>query len=46
MYEGQIYPWRAPIESPYRDRVEQGLLPYEADGDWPWKQDFFPKPAG
>ena len=46
MYEGQIYPWRAPIESPYRDRVEQGLPPYEADGDWPWEQDFFPKPAG
>ena len=45
-YEGGIYPWRAPIESPYRERVERGLPPYEADGDWPWSEDFFPKPSG
>ena len=46
MYEGSIYPWRAPIESPYRDRVEKGLPPFEVDGDWPWTEDFFPKPSG
>jgi hydroxymethylglutaryl-CoA lyase len=45
-YEGGIYPWRAPIESPYRERVEQGLPPYDVDGDWPWSEDFFPKPSG
>ena len=42
-YEGGIYPWREPIASPYRERVEKGLPPYEVDGDWPWKEDFFPK---
>ena len=45
-YEGGVYPWREPISSPYRDRVEKGLPPFEADGDWPWKEDFFPKPSG
>ena len=43
MYEGGIYPWREAITSPYRDRVDQGLPPYEAYGDWPWTEDFFPK---
>lgn len=46
MYEGGIYPWRQPIESPYRERVEKGKLPFEVDGDWPWEEDFFPKPSG
>ena len=45
-YEGGIYPWREPIASPYRDRIEEGLPPFEADGDWPWSEDFFPKPSG
>ncbi len=45
-YENGIYPWRQPIESPYRERVEKGLPPFEADGDWPWEEDFFPKPSG
>lgn len=44
-YEGGIYPWREPISSPYRDRLEQGLPAYEIDGDWPWNQDFIPKPS-
>jgi hypothetical protein len=46
VYEGCINPWEQPIESPYRQRVERGLPPYEADGGWPWTQDFFPTPAG
>jgi hydroxymethylglutaryl-CoA lyase len=45
VYEGCIYPWKAPIESPYRERVEKGLPPFEVDGDWPWEEDFFPKPS-
>jgi hydroxymethylglutaryl-CoA lyase len=45
MYEGCIYPWKAPIESPYRERVEKGLPPYDVDGNWPWEEDFFPKPS-
>jgi len=27
------------------ERVEQGLLPFEVDGDWPWNEAFFPKPS-
>ena len=46
VYEGSIYPWREPIASPYHDRVEEGLSPFEVDGDWPWGEDFFPKPSG
>ena len=46
VYEGGIYPWRGPIESPYRERVEKGLSPFEVDGDWPWEEDFFPRPSG
>ena len=46
VYEGAIYPWREPITSPYRDRVDGGLPPFEPDGDWPWSEDFFPKPSG
>ena len=45
-YEGGVYPWREPIASPYRERVDKGLPPYEVDGDWPWTEDFFPKPSG
>jgi hydroxymethylglutaryl-CoA lyase len=42
-YEGGIYPYNEPITSPYRDRVEQGLPAYDnANGDFPWKQDWFP----
>ncbi len=44
-YEGGVYPWRAPIESPYLDRVKQGLPTYDVDGDWPWTEDWFPKPS-
>ena len=43
VYEGGIYPYNEPIASPYRERVEQGLPAYDgADGDFPWKQDWFP----
>jgi hypothetical protein len=28
-----------------RERVEQGLPPFEVDGDWPWNEAFFPKPS-
>ena len=42
-YEGGLSPYREPITSPYRERVEQGLPPFEdAGGDWPWKEDWFP----
>ena len=46
-YEGPdaIYPWREPIASPYRDRVDQDLPAYDINGDWPWTEDFFPKPS-
>jgi hydroxymethylglutaryl-CoA lyase len=45
MYEGCINPWDVPISSPYRERVEKGLPPYEVDGSWPWNEEFFPKPS-
>ncbi|MBI2202740.1 MAG: citramalate synthase [Candidatus Rokubacteria bacterium] len=45
VYEGCINPWDVPISSPYRERVEKGLPPYEVNGDWPWTEDFFPKPG-
>ena len=42
-YEGGIYPYQAPVTSPYRDRLEKGLPAFDsADGDFPWKQDWFP----
>jgi hydroxymethylglutaryl-CoA lyase len=44
-YEGCIKPWSEPITSPYLDRVQKGLPPYEVNGAWPWEEDFFPKPA-
>jgi hydroxymethylglutaryl-CoA lyase len=45
MYEGCINPWSEPITSPYLERVQKGLPPFEVDGAWPWNEDFFPKPA-
>ena len=42
-YEGGLYPYREPITSPYRDRVEQGLPAFDdSEGQWPWRQDWFP----
>jgi hypothetical protein len=38
-------PWKEPIASPYRDRVEQGLPPFEVDGERPWTEPFFPRPS-
>jgi hydroxymethylglutaryl-CoA lyase len=38
-YKGGLYPYKEPIVSPYRERIEQGLPPYDpADGDFPWKR--------
>ena len=43
VYEGGTYPYREPITSPYRDRVQRGQPAFDpADGDFPWKQDWFP----
>ncbi|MBI4312755.1 MAG: citramalate synthase [Chloroflexi bacterium] len=44
-YEGAVYPWREPIKSPYRDRVDKGLPAYEPNGNWPWTEPWFPKPT-
>ena len=45
-YEGGIYPYAEPITSPYRDRLEKGLPLFDdANGDFPWKQDWFPAKA-
>ena len=42
-YEGGLYPYSEPITSPYRDRVNAGTPAYDdANGDFPWKQDWFP----
>ena len=42
-YEGGIYPYSEPITSPSRDRVGAGGPAYDdANGDFPWKQDWFP----
>ena len=42
-YEGGIYPYQQPITSPYRERLERGEPAYDpANGDYPWKQDWFP----
>ena len=44
MYEGGIYPYREPVTSPYRDRVDQGLPVFgEAPSEFPWNQDWLPK---
>jgi len=38
-YEGAVTPYKSPIESPYRERVEQGLSPYDPEqGEFPWKK--------
>ena len=43
VYDGGIYPYTEPIASPYRERVENGLPAYDSEnGDFPWKQDWFP----
>ena len=42
-YEGSLSPYREPITSPYRDRVDRGLPAFDdANGDFPWKEDWFP----
>ncbi|MQF69823.1 citramalate synthase [SAR202 cluster bacterium AD-804-J14_MRT_500m] len=43
-YEGGIYPYKEPITSPYRERVDQGLPAYESkESNWPWNQDWLPE---
>jgi hydroxymethylglutaryl-CoA lyase len=43
VYKGGFYPYKEPISSPYRDRVERGQPAYDqSDGDFPWKQDWIP----
>ena len=43
VYAEGIYPYKEPIASPYRDRVDRGLPPYGSDeGTWPWDQDWLP----
>jgi hydroxymethylglutaryl-CoA lyase len=38
-YEGGIYPYKKPIATPYRERVESGLPPYDPpNGEFPWKR--------
>lgn len=44
LYEDGISPWNEPISSPYLDRALSGQPAYEAEGNWPWDEDFFPKP--
>jgi hydroxymethylglutaryl-CoA lyase len=43
VYEGCLSPYTEPIASPYRDRVEKGLLPFDPPGgEFPWQQEWFP----
>ncbi len=42
-YEGSVYPYNDPVTSPYKDRLDRGLPAYDdADGEWPWNQEWFP----
>jgi hypothetical protein len=44
-YAGGLSPYTEPITSPYRDQVDRGLPPFDpADGDFPWKQEWFSPP--
>jgi len=43
-YAGAIVPWKEPIRSLYRDRIDRGLPAYELDGAWPWDEPWVPKP--
>jgi len=37
-YEGGLYPYKQPIASPYRDRIEAGLPAYDPPGgEFPWR---------
>jgi hydroxymethylglutaryl-CoA lyase len=42
-YEGAISPWKEPVTSVYRDRIDRGLPPYELDGAFPWDEPWVPK---
>ncbi|MBG9390688.1 hypothetical protein [Caenimonas aquaedulcis] len=43
-YEGAISPWKEPVTSLYRDRIDRGLPAYELDGSFPWDEPWVPKP--
>jgi hydroxymethylglutaryl-CoA lyase len=41
-YQGGLSPWKTPIESPYRERIENGLPAYDPpDGQFPWTESWF-----
>lgn len=42
-YEGAIRPWKEPVTSPYRVRIDQGLPAY--DDKFPWDEGWVPQPA-
>jgi hydroxymethylglutaryl-CoA lyase len=44
VYEGGIYPYSEPIQSPYRDRIESGTDAYGSGDEFPWNEDWMPKP--
>lgn len=47
VYAGALTPYTQPITSPYRERMERGLPAYDdPDGDFPWKQPWFPGGKG
>ena len=42
-YADGLSPYAEPITSPYRDRVDRGLPPFDPPGgDFPWKHGWFP----
>jgi hydroxymethylglutaryl-CoA lyase len=42
-HEGGLSPWKEPIRSPYRERVEKGLPAYDPPGGrFPWGEEWFP----
>tara|TARA_A100001037_G_scaffold306630_1_gene353466 strand:- start:12565 stop:13749 length:1185 start_codon:yes stop_codon:yes gene_type:complete len=44
VYEGGIYPYSEPIQSPYRDRVDSGTDAYGSGDEFPWNEEWMPKP--
>ncbi len=47
VYAGALTPYTQPIASPYHERMERGLPAYDdPDGDFPWKQPWFPGGQG
>lgn len=42
-YEGAIVPWKEPVASVYRDRIDRGLPAY--DDKFPWNEPWVPQPS-